>query len=246
MDPRDNEHDLATTSTTQQSAPVQLISVRPGRSPERLAEEEPYSPSSRDFGRYGNDPLPPIPPQPSGSGSGGGELRVPLRTKTIDTYQSGRPGSRLDWIVPVEEKVIPKLSVGERLKPTLMRAHLERDKYAVKARMTGYALNAAIGLQVLLGSLTTGLAAATTTGRQAAIATTILGGMSTLTAAYLARARGSHEPELSITRVKDLEQYIREADAFQMDHGHVITNEHDDQLFRFRERFEELLGNASG
>ena len=34
-----------------------------------------------------------------------------------------------------------------------------------------------------------------------------LGGLATLVASYMARARGSGEPELSITRVKDLEQF---------------------------------------
>jgi hypothetical protein len=37
---------------------------------------------------------------------------------------------------------------------------IERDKYALKARLTGYTLNAAIGIQVLLGSLTTAISAA--------------------------------------------------------------------------------------
>lgn len=55
--------------------------------------------------------------------------------------------------------------MGERLQPTLDMAQIEREKYATKAKLTGYALNAAIGLQVLLGSLTTGLSAVTT-GRQ--------------------------------------------------------------------------------
>lgn len=41
-------------------------------------------------------------------------------------------------------------------------AMAERDKYAWKAKMTGYALNIAIGLQVLLGALTTGLSVVTT------------------------------------------------------------------------------------
>jgi SMODS and SLOG-associating 2TM effector domain len=74
----------------------------------------------------------------------------------------------------------------------------------------------------------------------------LAGGMNTLVAAYLARARGSNEPELSITRVKDLEQFIRECQAFQMDYGHAVTGEFDQQLIRFRHHFEELLGNASG
>lgn len=59
----------------------------------------------------------------------------------------------------------PRRSVSERLQPSLDTAHTERDKYAAKAKMTGYALNAAIGLQVLLGSLTTGLSVVTT-GKQ--------------------------------------------------------------------------------
>jgi hypothetical protein len=35
---------------------------------------------------------------------------------------------------------------------------MEKDKYAFKAKLTGYALNAAIGLQIFFGTLTTGLA----------------------------------------------------------------------------------------
>ena len=152
--------------------------------------------------------------------------------------------------------------------------------------MTGYALNIAIGLQVIMGSLITGLSASSSRKSasyltmtiafiadswhplQSALSTTILGmfhainaderysyntcpffstgGMNTLVAAYLARARGSNEPELSITRVKDLEQFIRECQAFQMDHGHVSTGEFDQQLIGFRQHFEQLLGNASG
>ena len=69
----------------------------------------------------------------------------------------------------------------------------EKQKYETKARITGWTLNIAIGLQVLLGSLTTGLSAVATTGKsvrfytidqmahltsvyfQAAVQTTILG-----------------------------------------------------------------------
>ena len=67
-----------------------------------------------------------------------------------------------------------------------------------------------------------------------------------MVASYLARARGSNEPELSITRTKDLEQFIRECQAFKLDHGHTIGNQFDEQLIGFRRRFEELLGNANG
>ena len=72
------------------------------------------------------------------------------------------------------------------------------------------------------------------------------GGFATLVASYLARARGSNEPELSIARVKDLEQFIRECEAFKMDHGHDAGGKYDAHLLHFRKRFEELLGNANG
>lgn len=151
---------------------------------------------------------------------------------------------------------------------------------------TGYALNVAIGLQVLLGALTTGLAAAVTSGRQASfismpfrktryakveqkigasfnrdfgsvrsgskaarVLSFVIGGLATLVASYLARARGSGEPELSITRVKDLEQFLRECRAFQLDHAHEYgtpENGLDFRLAELRRRFEELLGNANG
>lgn len=56
-------------------------------------------------------------------------------------------------------------SVSARLSATLADANGERDKYVAKAKLTGLALNIAIGLQVLLGSLTTGLSAVATQGK---------------------------------------------------------------------------------
>jgi hypothetical protein len=57
--------------------------------------------------------------------------------------------------------------------------------------------------------------------------------------------RGSHEPELSIGRVKDLDQFIRECDSFHLDRGHITGNSEDAKLEEFRKRFEELLGNTN-
>ena len=70
-----------------------------------------------------------------------------------------------------------------------------------------------------------------------------------MVASYMARARGSGEPELSITRVKDLEHLLRECRAFQMDYAHEYgtpENGLDNRLEDLRRRFEELLGNANG
>ncbi|KAF8131285.1 hypothetical protein K438DRAFT_1739857 [Mycena galopus ATCC 62051] len=170
--------------------------------------------------------------------------RSPLRS---EYHGSGmhRP-SELDWIIPLDPKREPRpKTLQERLDPTLTHAKLERQKYQLKARATGYALNIAIGLQVALGALTTGLAAVTS-GRQTSIATSILGGFSTIVASYLARARGSNEPELSITRVKDLDQFIRECEIFVLDYGQMTGDQHDSELRQLRDRYEELEGNGNG
>ncbi|EGN97451.1 hypothetical protein SERLA73DRAFT_161484 [Serpula lacrymans var. lacrymans S7.3] len=171
-------------------------------------------------------------PPPARSRDGHNGIRGPGRRATM----GAAPG--LDWIVPVEETtkthVTPRRTLHERIQPTLEVAVTERDKYAKKAMWTGYALNAAIGLQVLLGALTTAISAATT-GRQAS-------GLSTLVASYLARARGSNEPELSITRVKDLEQFIRDCKAFQMDHGHMYGDEKMDSIDAWK-TYDEGLKN---
>ena len=73
-----------------------------------------------------------------------------------------------------------------------------------------------------------------------------LGGVATLVASYLARARGSGEPEVSAARAKDLDQFIRECKAFVTDNGYLTTGEVDAKIFYYRERLEELLGNIKG
>lgn len=154
--------------------------------------------------------------------------------------------SGIGWIVPEIEEKPHRRTIGERLAPTIANAEKERTQYASKARITGLALNIAIGMQVLLGALTTGISAATS-GRQTSIGISILGGLATMVASYLARTRGSNEPELSITRVKDLDQFLRDCLAFKMDSGHEYgTPELDARLEHLRRRFEELLGNADG
>ncbi|KAG2136308.1 hypothetical protein BD769DRAFT_1440087 [Suillus cothurnatus] len=143
----------------------------------------------------------------------------------------------------------PDHTAGERLQPTIDAAEHEKAKCAAKAKWTSYALNIAIGLQVLLGSLTTGLSAIAVNGKQSAVATVILGALATLVASYLARMRGSNEPELSITRVKDLDQFLRDCKTFQLDHGYTYgtaENGLDKRVEEFRSRFEELLGNGDG
>ncbi|KAJ7084182.1 hypothetical protein C8R43DRAFT_965315 [Mycena crocata] len=171
----------------------------------------------------------------------------------------------IDWIVRVELKresvrvcpasvvigltrsVFPHpKTLQERLDSTLDIAKSERNKYVFKAKMTGHALNVdwllvlaragltifdqiTTGLQVILGALTTGLAAVISRQHRTSHA---LG--------------GSNEPELSIARWKDLDQYIRECEVLLLAFDHTTGNEHDVKLNAFRSQFEELLVNGSG
>ncbi|KAF9065935.1 hypothetical protein BDP27DRAFT_1331313 [Rhodocollybia butyracea] len=242
-------------------------------------------PRSEDFQAHvprSSTPLPGLAPEAHASYSLSPELEdnpnvafhsahaSPFVVRRSGEHLGGLPGRSpepihvQDWIVPKETVVRASLTIGERLEPTLKNAQVERAHYARKAQMAGYALNVAIGLQVLFGALTTALSASNS-GRRTSIGLSVIGkigfrtppvrnksdhyltgGMSTLVASYLARARGSNEPELSIIRAKDLDQFIRECEAFKMDFGHLDNHEHDEKLERFRSRFEELLGNANG
>ena len=83
--------------------------------------------------------------------------------------------------------------------------------------------------------------------RQAQIATSVLGGMSTLTASYLAKARGSGEPERAENKLRDLENFVREVDAAILDHGHIVSSgdregrEWDKMIQRYRDRYEQIM-----
>lgn len=79
---------------------------------------------------------------------------------------------------------------------------------------------------------------------QTSIATSILGGLSTLAASYLAKSRGSNEPEESTRKAQDLKSFIRDCEAFKLDCGHMYGQSQDHMINRYRRRFEEILGNG--
>ncbi|KAG9312533.1 hypothetical protein JVU11DRAFT_6928 [Chiua virens] len=193
---------------------------------------------------------------PNGMEWGGSQPR------SLDEKKDERNQGPFAWLLPLlpcrrDKKVKPPEiqwdceTVGARLAPTIKYAESEREKYAQRALALGWAANVAIGLQVLLGSLTTALSVAVTNTKQAQLSTAVLGGLATLVASYLARVRGSGEPELSVMRVKDLEHFIRDCRGFELDHGHDKTTNHhhcpvNRRLLELRQKFEDLLGNASG
>ncbi|KAI6108734.1 hypothetical protein EDD16DRAFT_1618619 [Pisolithus croceorrhizus] len=186
---------------------------------------------------------PPTDTTPPPTRSRDGHFRMPRRPTTV--LRPAANPSEIDWIVPVDKP--HRKTYGERIQPTIDAAEAEKQKAYNRAIMTSYALNIAIGLQVLLGALTTGIAAALQTGKQAQVSTSILGGLSTLVASYLARARGSGEPELSNIRVRELDHFLRDCKAFKLDHAHETNNERVEyQIADFRQRLEVILGGPSG
>lgn len=54
---------------------------------------------------------------------------------------------------------------------------------------------------------------------QIGTAVAALGGLSTVLASYLAKARGSGEPESSTIRMRELNTFLREINTFVLDHG---------------------------
>ncbi|PBK98546.1 hypothetical protein ARMGADRAFT_580335 [Armillaria gallica] len=131
-------------------------------------------------------------------------------------------------------------TAAERLRPTIVLAEEARKMYAERAMMNGYAMNVAIGIQLLAGSLTTAISALVT-GREITIVLPILGAISTITAAFLTKARGSNEPEQSLMVARDLEQFIRECKAFLVDFASSDEDAEKREVQRLRNRFEEIL-----
>ncbi|CAL1702777.1 unnamed protein product [Somion occarium] len=185
------------------------------------------------------------------------ERNAPYPYRNSLLAEEGRVSRRtiIDHAVPTEHEILQMTkekpeerykpnTVGARLEPTLKHAQEALLEARRTAKATGWGLNVAIGAQVILGALTTGVAAATT-GRQTSIATTILGGLSTLAASYLAKARGSGQPENSITKCNDLEHFVRSCEAFLLDYGDDEGHTQDRHIARYRMRFEELQGNDS-
>jgi hypothetical protein len=137
-------------------------------------------------------------------------------------------------------------TVRERLQPTVDHAKAEERRFAWKARRIGISLNVAIGLQVLVGSLVTGLGAVST-GRSLGIIIAVFGAIQTMLASYLAKNRGSNEPEASKSRAKALGIFLRDSETFLLDHGNELGSSQDDMIVKFRKELEDIqTGNGDG
>ncbi|KZS87887.1 hypothetical protein SISNIDRAFT_460485 [Sistotremastrum niveocremeum HHB9708] len=172
--------------------------------------------SEETHGPYLSVPAQPVSPSPV--------FTPPIRTssssmgsaKTIAVDIHPYPSSTKAEIKHTE---FPQHTVAARLAPVLDAARRTRQKASRKARHAEHSLNLAIGLQIVIGALTAGLSAVTP-GRSTQIMNAILGIFATIVSGFLARMRGSGQPELSINTKRDMDKLIRDIEAFIVDWGH--------------------------
>jgi SMODS and SLOG-associating 2TM effector domain len=69
--------------------------------------------------------------------------------------------------------------------------------------------------------------------------------LTTLVASYLARMRGSSEPDQSIKRTDRLDHLIRAIYAFKLDYSRKSATEQETKLEEFRYRFEDIMRNPN-
>jgi hypothetical protein len=69
---------------------------------------------------------------------------------------------------------------------------------------------------------------------------------STLVASFLARTRGSNEPQKSRSRARELKRLLREMESFSLDHGYEVGDMWDEQINDFRLRLEIIFGHRPG
>jgi len=62
----------------------------------------------------------------------------------------------------------------------------------------------------------------------------------------MARTKGTNEPEASKFRAKALDHFLREIEAFELDHGHETGDKWDEKINGFRLGLERILGNHPG
>jgi len=208
---------LPVLSQQTQPTPVQRA-VSVGGSRPRTAEQElEQLPDYQTQSQRGNG---------QGRHLGDGNERIGGNIPNAGSSAGGDPGRggqppNLNWrnsaITPIPQSYAK--TIEDRLKPTLDLAKSQAAGYERTTRIASLTVNIALGLQVVIGALITGIAAAAGPKR-ARIGTTILGGASTIVACILARTRGIGEPELSEERARDLQKFIRACEATVLDWGH--------------------------
>ncbi|KAG8745949.1 hypothetical protein FRC12_014409 [Ceratobasidium sp. 428] len=80
---------------------------------------------------------------------------------------------------------------------------------------------------------------------QTRLATAGLGSLGTITAAILARAKGTNQPELAETHSRDLERFIGQCELFVDDVGSATGPDIDSQVMEFVRQFDAIEDKAA-
>jgi len=169
-------------------------------------DQKELPPLSQSAGSVNND----APTSPTGAAA----------TKTCTCGANGQGGGTMNRPAYDFGDTLPTNLLSHLLSPTMTAATTASKNFGSRAFLLNWALNIAIALQVLLGALITALSAVVTSGSGTAfsIGTLVLGTASTAVAGYVARARGTGEPDLSVKRQGDIDKFLRKCQAMIYDY----------------------------
>ncbi|KAG9101432.1 hypothetical protein FS749_006935 [Ceratobasidium sp. UAMH 11750] len=144
---------------------------------------------------------------------------------------------------PAQWRVGSDRSARARLQPYLDKA-IAQQKYQYRlSKFIKYGINFILLLQVSVGAAITVVTVLDQT-EQTRLTIAGLGSLGTMTAAVLARAKGTNQPELAETHSRDLERIIGQCELFVGDVGSATGPEIDAQVMEFVRQFDAIEDKA--
>ncbi|QRV86499.1 permease C29B12,14c [Ceratobasidium sp. AG-Ba] len=141
----------------------------------------------------------------------------------------------------------PKSTEGvtaEELLRDYLNKAISKQKYQYRlSKVIAWSLNFLIILQVIVSALVTVVTSLDPTPRTR-IASVVLGALSTVTAALVARAKGTNQPELAENYSKDLQKFIGRCQLFIRRSGSDVSEDVQQGIMRLVEQFEAIEDKA--
>ncbi|KAG8742188.1 hypothetical protein FRC12_015424 [Ceratobasidium sp. 428] len=121
---------------------------------------------------------------------------------------------------------------------------VSKQKYQYRlAKLIAWSLNFIIILQVIVSALVTVVTSLEPTPRTR-IGSVVLGALATVTAALVARAKGTNQPELAENHAKDLEKFIGRCRLFILESGSSSGDKMREGVMKLVEQFEAIEDKA--
>ncbi|KAF8610466.1 hypothetical protein BDV93DRAFT_601470 [Ceratobasidium sp. AG-I] len=134
-------------------------------------------------------------------------------------------------------------SAQVRLQPYIDKA-IKQQKYQYRlSKVVKYGINFILMLQIAVGALVT-IVSVLAPSERTRIVTAVLGALGSLTAAVLARAKGTNQPERAETHSRDMEKFISRCQLFVGDVGTAIGPDIDAQVLEFVNEFDAIEDKA--